>query len=31
VYDGNADAATYHRVGGELARQFRNGDFVVDL
>jgi hypothetical protein len=26
VYGGAADAATYHRVGSELARQFRTGD-----
>jgi hypothetical protein len=26
VYGGAADAAAYHRVGAELARQFRSGD-----
>ena len=31
VYDGQADAAAYSRIGGALARQFRNGDFVIDL
>lgn len=31
LYDGAADAATYHAVGASLARQFREGDFVIDL
>ena len=31
LYDGQADAAAYSRIGGALARQFRNGDFVIDL
>jgi hypothetical protein len=31
VYDGNADAAEYHRMGAVLARQFRNGDFHIEL
>lgn len=31
VYDGQADAAAYSRIGGELARQFRDGMFYADL
>jgi hypothetical protein len=31
LYDGNADASVYHDVGAILARQFRDGDFVIDL
>jgi hypothetical protein len=31
VYDGKADASAYHQAGAALARQFRNGDFVVEL
>jgi hypothetical protein len=31
LYDGQADAGVYHSVGAALARQFRDGDFVVDL
>lgn len=31
VYDGQADAAVYSRVGAELARQFRDGMFYADL
>lgn len=31
VYDGQADAAAYSRVGAELARQFRDGMFYADL
>jgi hypothetical protein len=31
VYDGQADAAAYHSVGATLARQFRDGDFVIDI
>lgn len=31
VYDGAADAAMYSRVGADLARQFRDGEFVVEL
>ena len=31
VYDGQADAAAYDRIGAELARQFRDGVFTVDL
>jgi len=31
VYDGQADAAAYSRVGGELARQFQDGMFYADL
>lgn len=31
VYDGQADAAAYSRVGSELARQFRDGIFVFDI
>jgi hypothetical protein len=31
VYDGTADATNYHEVGAVLARQYRHGDFNVDL
>jgi hypothetical protein len=31
VYDGQADAAAYSRVGAVLARQFREGMFYADL
>lgn len=31
LYDGNADAAAYHQAGAALARQFREGDFAIDL
>lgn len=31
VYDGQADAAAYSRIGSELARQFRDGMFYADL
>lgn len=31
VYDGQADASTYHTVGTSLAQQFRHGDFHVAL
>jgi len=31
LYDGQADAGVYHSVGAALARQFRDGDFVIDL
>jgi hypothetical protein len=31
VYDGQADAAAYSRVGAGLARQFREGMFYADL
>jgi hypothetical protein len=31
VYDGQADASRYSEVGALLARQFRDGDFVVDI
>jgi hypothetical protein len=31
LYDGNADAGKYHASGAILARQFRNGDFAVDI
>jgi hypothetical protein len=31
VYDGNADAAAYHSAGAALARQFRDGSFVIDI
>ncbi len=31
LYDGQADAASYSRVGSELARQFRDGLFYADL
>jgi hypothetical protein len=31
LYDGQADAAVYSRVGATLARQFRDGDFVIDI
>lgn len=31
VYDGQADAAAYSRIGAELARQFRDGMFYADL
>ena len=31
VYDGNADASTYHNVGAFLAQRYRHGDFSVDL
>src|SRR5687768_18567515 len=31
LYDGQADSTSYASVGALLARQFRNGDFVVEL
>src|SRR6202008_916814 len=31
VYDGNADATNYHKVGTLVAERFRHGDFRVDL
>lgn len=31
LYDGQADAASYSRVGSELASQFRDGMFYADL
>src|SRR5690606_1224274 len=31
LYDGQADAASYSRVGAELARQFRDGMFYADI
>jgi hypothetical protein len=31
VYDGSADANAYSRIGAGIARQFRDGDFTVDL
>ena len=31
VYDGRIDASNYHRVGSLIARQYRHGDFTVDL
>ena len=31
TYDGQADAAAYSRIGGDLARQFRDGVFTVHL
>lgn len=31
LYDGNADASMYHDTGAALARQFRDGDFVIDI
>ncbi|MEO7428673.1 MAG: hypothetical protein ABIY48_04740 [Acidimicrobiales bacterium] len=31
LYDGKADAAVYSDVGAALARQFRNGDFAIDI
>jgi hypothetical protein len=31
LYDGQADAAAYHEAGSALARQFRDGDFVIDI
>lgn len=31
VYDGSADASVYSRIGADLARQFRDGVFTVDL
>jgi hypothetical protein len=31
VYDGNADATTYHRYGVVLSQQYRRGDFDVVL
>lgn len=31
LYDGNADAELYHSVGATLARQFRDGDFTIEL
>lgn len=31
VYDGSADANAYSRVGAELARQFRSGEYSVDI
>lgn len=31
LYDGQADASSYSRVGALLARQFREGVFTVDL
>ena len=31
LYDGNADAGAYHQSGAAIARQFRDGDFVIDL
>lgn len=31
VYDGQADAAAYSRIGSELARQFRLGNFDIDI
>lgn len=31
VYDGSADANAYSRIGAGLARQFREGDYTVDL
>lgn len=31
LYDGNADASAYHAAGAALARQFREGDFVIDI
>jgi hypothetical protein len=31
LYDGQADAASYSRIGAELARQFRDGMFYADI
>jgi len=31
VYDGNADASTYDRVGAILADRYRHGDFKINL
>jgi len=31
LYDGSADANAYSRIGADLARQFRDMDFAVDL
>ncbi|MCF2529729.1 hypothetical protein [Yinghuangia soli] len=31
LYDGTADAATYDRIGRQLAVHFRDGDFTVDI
>lgn len=31
LYDGKADAGMYHSTGSDIARQFRQGDFVVDI
>jgi hypothetical protein len=31
LYDGQADASSYSAVGARLARQFREGDFVVEI
>ena len=31
LYDGQADAASYDAAGAILARQFREGDFVIDI
>lgn len=31
LYDGSADANAYSRIGAELARQFRDLDFTVEL
>ncbi|MEO8692730.1 MAG: hypothetical protein ABI658_04385 [Acidimicrobiales bacterium] len=31
VYDGNGDASTYHNVGVLLAREYRHGNFDIDL
>lgn len=31
VYDGSADGVVYSQIGADLARQFRAGDFNIDL
>jgi hypothetical protein len=31
LYDGKADATAYSTVGAALARQFRQGDFAIDI
>jgi hypothetical protein len=31
LYDGRADAASYDAVGAELARQFREGSFAIEI